>query len=87
MVWVHVPLMPQVSTALPEHSTAPRLQTPTQLPATHVMLVHAMGVPHMPPAQVCTALPEHCTLPFVQVPEHTPLPVHIPELQGVLEPH
>jgi hypothetical protein len=56
----HAPLALHVSTALPEHCTAPGAHTPVQAPFTHAWFVHATALLHAPLAlHVSTALPEH----------------------------
>jgi hypothetical protein len=54
------PAAVHVWTPLPEHCTAPGVQTPVQAPLTHAWLLHATAVPQAPAAvQVSTPLPEH----------------------------
>jgi hypothetical protein len=70
----HVPALPHVSTPLPEHWTAPGLQTPTQAPVTHAWLLHGTAVPQVPVTlHVWTASPEHCVVPGTQMPVHVPM--------------
>ena len=64
---VHATAVPQapaevhVWTPLPEHCTAPGVQTPVHAPLTHAWLLHATAVPQVPLAlHVWTPLPEHC---------------------------
>jgi hypothetical protein len=58
------PLALQVATPLPEHSTEPGLQTPTQPPCTQARLPQSIAVPHCPfGVHVWTPLPEHWVVP------------------------
>jgi hypothetical protein len=66
----------QVSRLLPEHVVWPGAHEPVHAPLTHVWLLHARAVPHVPELEhVWTPLPEHCVAPGVQTPVHAP-PTH-----------
>jgi hypothetical protein len=57
----HWPLASHDCALLPEHCVCPGEQIPVQAPLTHVIPVHADGLPHWPvESHVCTPLPEHC---------------------------
>jgi hypothetical protein len=69
-----VPVASHVSGVWPLQFLAPTAQTPEQIPATHVLLLHGTAAPHVPLAEhVCTPLPEHWVVPGTQLPVHAPL--------------
>jgi hypothetical protein len=61
VVVLHVPLVVQLATPLPEHVVCPGAHTPVHAPPMHVWLEHAVAVVFQVPLaeQVSTPLPEH----------------------------
>ncbi len=87
-----LPVASHLWTPLPVHCVLPCAQTPWHealwltMSSTHVELLHATGVPQLPPEHDWTALPEHWLVPALQAPVHTP-PAHVPVVHGSPIPH
>ena len=69
------PLALQVSTPLPEHVVWLGAHTPVQAPLTHVWLLQAVPVVHVPAELHVSGwlAPEQLTWPGAHTPEHAPL--------------
>jgi hypothetical protein len=92
VVWVcHAPAT-HCWSASPRHLVWLGAQTPEQMPPTHVIAPHDMGIPHCPVVSQCwtASLPAHWLVPGVHEPVHAavlPIIVHTELVQGVVAPH